>query len=694
MTSPSVDRRYGLNASAAIKVPVRVATTANITLNGLQSIDGVTVVADDRVLVKNQTNTVNNGIYLADTGAWTRDVDFNGARDIVKGTIITVNEGSIQARSLWRVTTSNPITIGSSSLTFVENIASANDSSNFTYLPAGTGAVATTVQAKLRENVSVADKGATGDGSDERADLVNAFSNLITAGGGTLSFAPGKTYDMNTDALGGTTIFDATGLSGLVIDGNGATIRTSSGSAAPIIFYLYNTNGVIVRNMNFVSQYNTLHGTNGPVWFRLGGSTKNVFFQNCTFTYGSQGIVVTYTAMAGTRVSGVTAINCTFNGVYYPQLFQTNGDNYFARGIKTINCGRGYFAYNVRNHDVHMESEHGGPFSDVLLKVYAYTGGAYSKLENIKLNYSSPGRYTGAGAQASEEAFVAFDFQQGQAGTASGEIIDVDVKVNVTCATPATNANAVIFRKYTEPGGADVTTRGYVVRNFKIGGRVVNAENLTQDGVRLFSVANGSTWTGENLTQIVTRDLNVNGSNVTQNHLYINAQANLGTGQNFIVDNVVCAGNIALVNNTLGSISIDNSKFNNLTRLNAEGVSYTPTVVADGGGNVSGMSAVAYAFRTGKQITVQGSLNINDATKMGVGPISITLPTTAANAYAAVGSYFGVLAGAIRAGSTVVLASGTNCYFAAENTGNFLNAATYAFVNTNYIGFSITYVTL
>jgi hypothetical protein len=91
MTSVSTDRRQGVNSSAAVKVPVKAATTANITLSGEQTIDGVACVTDDRVLVKNQTTTANNGIYDVDTGSWTRAVDFDGTYDVKKGTLIYVN---------------------------------------------------------------------------------------------------------------------------------------------------------------------------------------------------------------------------------------------------------------------------------------------------------------------------------------------------------------------------------------------------------------------------------------------------------------------------------------------------------------------------------------------------------------------------------------------------------------------------
>ena len=59
-----------------VKESCLVATTANITLSGTQTIDGVSVAADKRVLVKDQTNKVENGIYLCKDGAWSRATDF------------------------------------------------------------------------------------------------------------------------------------------------------------------------------------------------------------------------------------------------------------------------------------------------------------------------------------------------------------------------------------------------------------------------------------------------------------------------------------------------------------------------------------------------------------------------------------------------------------------------------------------
>lgn len=117
MTSVSSDRRFGVNSGKAVKVPCKAATTANITLSGEQTIDGVSCVTDDRVLVKNQTTASQNGIYVVDTGAWSRALDFDDNNDICEGTMVEVNRGSANALTFWQLNTQSP-TIGSS-LTFV-----------------------------------------------------------------------------------------------------------------------------------------------------------------------------------------------------------------------------------------------------------------------------------------------------------------------------------------------------------------------------------------------------------------------------------------------------------------------------------------------------------------------------------------------------------------------------------------------
>ena len=97
------------------KEPVRCATTANIVLSGAQAIDGVTVVAADRVLVKNQTTASENGIYLAAAGAWTRSTDLDVAAEAL-GASVFISEGTAQGNQQWQLITDAPITVGTTAL--------------------------------------------------------------------------------------------------------------------------------------------------------------------------------------------------------------------------------------------------------------------------------------------------------------------------------------------------------------------------------------------------------------------------------------------------------------------------------------------------------------------------------------------------------------------------------------------------
>lgn len=122
----ATDRLRGLAQASAIKSPCRVATTANITLSGLQLIDGVAnLAAGDRVLVWQQTDAVENGIYVAATGDWTRDVDCDGAGEILQGTIVAVTQGTLYTETIFQQTAANPLVIGTSELDFSATGAAA-----------------------------------------------------------------------------------------------------------------------------------------------------------------------------------------------------------------------------------------------------------------------------------------------------------------------------------------------------------------------------------------------------------------------------------------------------------------------------------------------------------------------------------------------------------------------------------------
>jgi len=78
------------------KLECIAATTANITLSGAQTIDGVSVVAGNRVLVKDQSTASGNGIYVAASGAWTRATDLDEASEFTNGVAVTVEQGTVR----------------------------------------------------------------------------------------------------------------------------------------------------------------------------------------------------------------------------------------------------------------------------------------------------------------------------------------------------------------------------------------------------------------------------------------------------------------------------------------------------------------------------------------------------------------------------------------------------------------------
>jgi len=120
----SEDRIRGLVGDLAYKAPVRMASTANLTLYGLQTIDAVVGVDNDRVLLKNQTATVENGFYSMGAGNWVRAADFDGAQDVLQYTRVDVVAGTINGGKTFRLTTANPV-IGVSGLVFAEVVSGA-----------------------------------------------------------------------------------------------------------------------------------------------------------------------------------------------------------------------------------------------------------------------------------------------------------------------------------------------------------------------------------------------------------------------------------------------------------------------------------------------------------------------------------------------------------------------------------------
>lgn len=102
-----------------VKASVKCATTANITLSGAQTIDGVSVVAGDRVLVKSQTAPAQNGIYVVSASAWSRSTDADTWSEL-PGAFTFVEEGTTNADTGWACTSNAGGTIGTTAIAWAQ----------------------------------------------------------------------------------------------------------------------------------------------------------------------------------------------------------------------------------------------------------------------------------------------------------------------------------------------------------------------------------------------------------------------------------------------------------------------------------------------------------------------------------------------------------------------------------------------
>ena len=100
-------------------VTAKVTTTANISLSGAQTIDGVSVVAGNVVLVKNQSTASQNGVYIASSGSWSRHSSLDSSSDYNQNFVVYVESGTSNEKTLWiGAVTSTSFALGSTSLYF------------------------------------------------------------------------------------------------------------------------------------------------------------------------------------------------------------------------------------------------------------------------------------------------------------------------------------------------------------------------------------------------------------------------------------------------------------------------------------------------------------------------------------------------------------------------------------------------
>ena len=194
---------------------------ATLTLSlALTALDGYTLLNGDRVLVKNEVATANNGIYTWATGGTvlTRATDFDTAAEMASGDFTFITNGTLYANTGWVQT--DPVTIvGTSPVTWIQFSGAG------TYT-AGTGLTLTGSQFSITNTAVTA--GAYGSATQAGTFTVNAQGQLTLAGNTTVTPAVGSITGLGTGVA--TALAVNTGSAGAVVLFNGALGTPTSGT--------------------------------------------------------------------------------------------------------------------------------------------------------------------------------------------------------------------------------------------------------------------------------------------------------------------------------------------------------------------------------------------------------------------------------------------------------------------------------
>ena len=267
------------------KASVIAGTTVNITLSGTQTIDGIVLIAGDRVLVKNQTASADNGLYLCAAGAWTRTTDMNTWAQ-VPGAYVFVETGSTLADTGWVCTSDAGGTIGVTAITWAQFSGAGSGVSSITFGSTGlTPATATTGAVTVAGTLALANGGT---GQTTAGAAFNALSPITTTG----------------DLIIGTGVNTASrlaiGSNGYLLTSDGTTASWVAAPASGVTTFSAGTTGLTPSS-----------ATSGAV--TLAG-TLAVANGGTGLTSGTSGGILAYTATGTLASSALLAANALMIG--------------------------------------------------------------------------------------------------------------------------------------------------------------------------------------------------------------------------------------------------------------------------------------------------------------------------------------------------------------------------------------------
>ena len=636
------------------KQAVRVITQTNITLSGgaPDTVDGISLAVEDRVLVAGQGTGSQNGIYVVTTlgsgsnGTWTRSTDTNTTGSLQAGATVMVTEGGVYADTQWKLTTNNPITIGSTALVWEQNSAFAfgNIYANGTAVLAnvvgdvltvdpGTNITITGNATAKSVTISVIDSpqfsgtlNVTGNanvGNLGTAGLIVATGNIT---GGNLTTA-GLTSTATLSASGNANVGNL-GTAGLIV----ATGNVTGGNV--------NTAGQVVATGNITGGNLTTVGLTSTATLTSSGNAN-------VGNLGTAGLIV--------ATGNITGGNIITSGELFGGTLRTTG-NALINGNLTV---QGNLTY-INIDDLRVEDPviilgtgpDGSPLTSndgldrgVYLEYYTTdTGNAFVGWQNA----------TGNMIIASDVSFASNDV----------------IQVNSYGTLQAGNAYVESINVVGNVTGGNINTAGQVVATGNITGG-----NLTTAGLTSTSTLSASG--NANVGNLGTAGLIVATGNITGGNLTtagLTSTATLSASGNANVGNLGTAGLIVATGNITGGNVISSGLISAATTIDATGnitggnlttagLTSTATLISSGNANVGNLGTAGLIVATGNvtggnintagQVVATGNITGGNVTTAGLtstGTLTATGNITGGNVNTA-----GLVgAGAITSSTTVV----------------------------------------
>ena len=299
LTKPRAAQIYNLDYKQA----TRVVAVTNITLSGgaPATVDGVSLSLNDRVLVTAQSTGSQNGLYYVTTvgsgsnGTWTRTTDANQTGEIDAGMIVMVTEGTIYADTQWKLITDNPITVGTTTLTFTQNYSANSITGGTSNVTVYSNANVTISSAGTANVLTISSTGTVVTGT-------HSVTGNITGGNVSGTNLTGTTVSVTGNVYTGNILTNGYYYANGAVFGGGGGGGTPGGANTQV---QYNNNGVFGGSAGF-----TFNNTTNAI------ATTGTISTTGTITAASTvgGVITgTSTSVTGT-VTGASVVGGVITG--------------------------------------------------------------------------------------------------------------------------------------------------------------------------------------------------------------------------------------------------------------------------------------------------------------------------------------------------------------------------------------------